>query len=168
MEIFCGRPFQPSISWSLVFILWIFMNKSFLNNPSVGYLSYRNMTKKHAIVTLVVDGLTFLWSNFFSPAIDHFSPSGTCFLQILVHCIYLKFKSEPHLRQVAYATSLFGLSVVCWWSSYYLWKCFVHTTWRKMQCFTLDWCLHQWLLYARIGMYCKAIHANSTHFLFSR
>ena len=31
------------------------------------------------------------WFNFFSPTIDHFSPSKTCFLQIPAHWIYLSF-----------------------------------------------------------------------------
>ena len=32
--------------------------------------------------------LKISWLNFFSPAIDYFSPSETCFLQILARCMY--------------------------------------------------------------------------------
>ena len=33
------------------------------------------------------------WLNFFSPAIDYFSPSETCFPQILAHCMYLSLRA---------------------------------------------------------------------------
>ena len=48
--------------------------------------------------------------NFFPPAIDHFSASQTCFLQIPAHCMYLSF--GPHLSRLTYATAPFGPLVV--------------------------------------------------------
>ena len=53
--------------------------------------------------------LMCLWFNFFSPAVDHFSPSQTCFLQSRpTACTYCL---GPHLSWLAYSTALFGPSV---------------------------------------------------------
>ena len=45
------------------------------------------------------------WWNFFSPAIDHFSPSETCFLWILAHCMYLSFGATLALEQFGICNS---------------------------------------------------------------
>ena len=47
-------------------------------------------------------GLTLL--IFFSPAIDHFFPIQTCFLQILAHCMYLLFWAILELINRGYHT----------------------------------------------------------------
>ena len=60
------------------------------------------------------------WLNFFSPTIDHFSPSQPCFLKIPEHCHVLIIRShtcaDRHMLQH---------SLLRWWSRNYQWRCLV-------------------------------------------